>query len=76
MSEAYVWAHYYDIKKYASIVEHRADDEDCTLESLLQDNAEVLEQCRKYGVEYTLIDGTYHGTYHGTYQADIGGGTE
>ena len=37
-------------------------------ESLIRDNAGVLEQCRKYGIEYTLIDGTY--------QADMGGGAE
>lgn len=65
MSEAYIRAHYYDIKKYASAVEHRVDDRDCTQESLIRDNAEVLEQCRKYGVEYTLIDEAY--------QVDIGG---
>ena len=68
MSEAYIRTHYHDIKAHASAVEHRVDDEDCTLESLILDNAEVLEQCRKYGVEYTLINGTY--------QVDIGGGVE
>ena len=68
MSEAYIRAHYCDIKKYASIVEHRVDDGDCTLESLIRDNAEVLEQCRKLGVEYTLIDKTY--------QINIGGSAE
>ena len=68
MSETYIQAHYHDIKAHASAIEHRVDDEDCTLESLLQDNAEVREQCQKYGVEYTLIDRTY--------QVDIGGGAE
>jgi hypothetical protein len=68
MSEAYIWAHYDDIKKYASAVEYRLDDEECTLENLIRDNAEVLEQCRKYGVEYTLIDEKY--------QVDVGGGRE
>lgn len=65
MSEAYIRAHYCDIKKYASAVEHRVNNGDCTQESLIRDNAEVLEQCRKYGVEYTLIDEVY--------QVDIGG---
>ena len=59
MSEAYIRGHYHDIKAYASAVEYRGDDGECTLESLLQGNAEVLEQCRKYSVEYTLIDETY-----------------
>jgi len=58
MSEAYIRAHYHNIKKYASTVEYRADDGDCTLENLIRDNSEVLEQCRKYGVEYTLINET------------------
>lgn len=35
---------------------------------LIRDNAEVLEQCQKYGVKYTLIDEMY--------QMDIGGGVE
>ena len=60
MSEAYIRSHYQDIKGYADVVEHRRDDSYCTLENLLRDNAQVLESCRKYGVEYLLIDGTYH----------------
>ena len=47
-------------------MEHRADVGDCTQESLIRDNAEISEQCRKNGVEYTLIDETY--------QVDIEGG--
>lgn len=60
MSESYIRSHYQDIKGYANVVEHRIDDSDCTLESLLRDNARTLESCRKYGAEYVLIDGTYH----------------
>lgn len=60
MSEAYIQSHYQDIQRYADIVERRGDDPDCTLEALIRDNAKNLEMCRKYGVEYTLIDGTYH----------------
>lgn len=60
MSESYIRSHYQDIKQYANVVERRMDDSDCTLESLLRDNAQTLESCRKYGVEYVLIDGTYH----------------
>lgn len=68
ISETYIRTHYHNIKVYAGAIEHRADDECCILERLIRDNTEVLEQCRKYGVEYTLIDGTY--------QVNIGGGTE
>ena len=60
MSEAYIRRHYHDIKAYADVVETRADDSDCTLESLLRDNAETLKMCLQYGLDYDLIDGSYH----------------
>lgn len=60
MSEAYIRSYYQDIKRYANAVEHRIDDTDCTLETLLRDNAQVLESCLKYGAEYILIGSTYH----------------
>lgn len=60
MSEAYIRSHYQEIKAYASVVEHRMDDSDCTLDSLLRDNAQTLESCREYGVPYILIDQDYH----------------
>ena len=59
MSERYIRNHFDDIKKYASVIEDRMDDSDCTLESVLIDNAQVLEQCKKHGVAYVLIDGKY-----------------
>lgn len=59
MSEAYIRSHYEEIKRYASVIEDRLDDADCTMESLLCDNAEVLRMCRKYGAEVVLIDGEY-----------------
>jgi len=59
MSELYIRNHFDDIKKYASVIEERMDDSDCTLESVLKENAQVLEQCKKYGVAYVLIDGKY-----------------
>lgn len=59
MSETYVRAHFADIKKFASVIEDRGEDEDCTLEVTLRDNAEVLAECRKYGVNYVLINEVY-----------------
>ena len=59
MSEGYIRRHYPEIKAWANVVEQRLDDSDCTLETLLRDNAETLAACRKYGVEYLLIDGEY-----------------
>ena len=46
-------------KAYANVAEQRLDDSDCTLESLLHDNARALELCRKYGVPYTWIEHDY-----------------
>ncbi len=59
MSEQYIRNHFDDIKKYANVIEKRLDDSECTLESVLKENAQVLEQCKKYGVDYVLIDGKY-----------------
>ena len=51
--------HFSDIKKYASVVENRMDDQGCTLETVLRDNAEILEQCQNHKVNYLLIDDEY-----------------
>lgn len=59
MSEKYIRNHFDDIKKYASVMENRIDDSWCTLESTLQDNATVLENVKKHGVNYMLIDDLY-----------------
>ena len=59
MSERYIKTHFDDIKKYASIIENRMDDEYCTMENVLRDNAVVLEACQKHKVNYILIDDEY-----------------
>jgi len=59
MSENYIRNHFDDIKKYASVIENRVDDEFCTLESVLQDNVLILELCQKYNANYVLIDDEY-----------------
>lgn len=59
MSENYISNHFDDIKKYASAIEDRLDDEYCTLESVLEDNARVLELAEENGVNYILIDDEY-----------------
>ena len=47
------------IKKYANIIENRLDDEWCTLESVLAENAEFLKLAQLYKVNYILIDDRY-----------------
>jgi len=59
MSEKYLKNHFADIKRYASAIENRLDDEWCTLESALEDNARFLELAQKFGVNYILIDDKY-----------------
>ena len=59
MTENYIKNHFADIKKYANVVENRLDDEWCTLESVLEDNAEILALANKYKVKYILIDDMY-----------------
>lgn len=59
MSENYIKNHFDDVKKYANFIENRIDDEYCTLESVLEDNAYVLEMCKKYNVNYVLINDEY-----------------
>ncbi len=59
MSENYISNHFVDIKRYANTIENRLDDEWCTLESVLADNAQVLELAQKHKVNYILIDDKY-----------------
>lgn len=59
MSENYIRNHFTDIKKYACVIEERLDDSDCTMETVLQDNVEVLRECKKHGVKYVMIEEEY-----------------
>ena len=59
MSEKYINNHFSDVKKYASIIENRLDDELCTFESVMEDNRAVMENIKKYNVNYILIDEKY-----------------
>ena len=59
MSEEYIRNHFADIKKYANVIENRLDDEWCTIESVLEDNAEILKLAKMHNVNYILIDDKY-----------------
>ena len=48
-----------DIKKYAGVIEDRLNDDWCTIESVLEDNAGVLKLAQEHKVNYILIDGRY-----------------
>ncbi len=58
MSESYIKNHFDYIKKYATVIENRIDD-DCAMVSLLQDNVQNLELCKKHKVNYIFIDDEY-----------------
>ena len=59
MSEKYIRNHFNNIKKYANAIENRLDDEWCTMESVLADNAEVLDLAQKHNANFILIDDQY-----------------
>ena len=59
MSEEYIRNHFSDIKKYANAIEQRLDDEGCTMESVLADNAEMLNLAKKHHVNYILMEDQY-----------------
>ena len=59
MSEEYIRNYFSDIKKHANVIENRLDDEWCTMESVLSENAQMLEFAKKYNVNYILIDDKY-----------------
>ena len=59
MSEEYITNHFADIKKYASVIENRLEDEWCTLESVLDDNAKILKLAKLHNVNFFLINDKY-----------------
>ena len=59
MSNNYIKKHFVDIKKYANIIENRLDDEWCTIENVLEDNAKILELAQNNKVNYIMIDDRY-----------------
>ncbi|MBR4972952.1 MAG: adenylate kinase [Clostridia bacterium] len=59
MSEKYIKNHFEDIKKYACVIENRLDDESCTLDNVLEDNAFFLKLAHKHNLNFILIDDSY-----------------
>ncbi len=59
MSESYIKSHFDNIKRYASIIEKRLDDDWCTMENVLEDNAQFLALAKKHNVNIVFIDDRY-----------------
>ncbi len=59
MSERYIRTHFTDIKQFACAIETRLDDEDCTFDRVLEDNARSLALAKENGIDCILIDDAY-----------------
>lgn len=59
MTQRYLGEHFQDVKRYASVIEDRGDDEGYSKEYLIRDNETRLALCRKYGYPVLLIDSGY-----------------
>lgn len=59
MSQEYIKKHFADIKRYANVIESRLNDDHCTIESMLADNAQMLTLAQKHAVDYVLIHDKY-----------------
>ena len=59
LTEDYIRNHFADIKQYANVIESRLDDSDCTMESVVADNAEIVAQAQKYNLNCIFIKDQY-----------------
>ena len=59
LSEDYIRNHFDDIKVYANIIENRLDDESCTMQQVLDDNAKFLSLAQAHKVHYVLVQDKY-----------------
>ena len=59
MSEEYIKNNFSDIQKYGNVIEERLFDSDCTIDTLIADNKEVLNRAKKHNLNYILINENY-----------------
>ena len=59
MTDEYIENNYNLIVKHCSDIEYRGDDVDCTMESLKEDNRNVIAGFQQQGEQITLIDKDY-----------------
>lgn len=59
MSENYIRNHFEDILAYANTIENRLNDEWCTAENVLAENARILTLAREHNANCIVIDGKY-----------------
>ena len=59
MSQSYVENNFSDILKFENVIEKRLAAGDSLKEELLKENERNLQLCKKYNLNYILIDGKY-----------------
>lgn len=59
LGEAYIKAHFNDVKRYACAIEKRLDDSCLTERSVLAENAEFRMGCQNSGLSYYEIEENY-----------------
>ena len=62
MTDNYIEAHFDEIKGHSNDIESRLNDEDCTIDSLKEDNRRSVEGFRCAGERVVLIDWDYERT--------------
>ena len=60
MTDNYIETHFEEIKSHSSDIESRLHDDDCTIDSLKEDNRRYVEGFRRAGEQVVLIDGDYN----------------
>ena len=62
MSEEYINNHFENIKSFENVIEHRLPD-DISKDTLMKDNLEALDVCKKHSLDYILINEEYKVDY-------------
>ena len=65
MSDAYIDAHFEEIRSHGSDIERRLDDSCCTAEKLKQDNHQIIDGYKSVGEQITLITENYEDSIRG-----------
>ena len=60
MTDNYIKMHFEEIKEHSSDIESRLNDNDCTIDSLKEDNRKYVEGFRRAGEQVMLIDEDYN----------------
>jgi hypothetical protein len=70
MTDGYIETHFEEIKSHSSDIESRLND-DCTMDSLKEDNRRYVEGFQRAGERVVLIDGDYERTIETSVWSDL-----